>query len=82
MENGSRDLLFVSKFADMSNLEIEKELFLLNKMLYGIESMSTYALVNEVIDLNKYRVIKKPHQVAQAIREKRNKPFIFLYNKN
>ncbi len=82
MENGSRDLLFVSKFDTMSNLEIEKELFLLNKLLYGIESMSTYAVVNEVIDLNKYRVIKKPQLVAQAIREKSNKPFIFIYNKN
>ncbi len=82
MENGSRDLLFVSKFASLSNLEIEKELSLLNKLLYGIELMSTYAIVNEVLDLNKYKVIKKPQLVAQAIREKSQKPFIFIYNKN
>ncbi len=61
---------------------MEKELFLINEILYGIESMSTYAVVNEVIDLNKYRVIKRPHLVAHAIREKSHKPFIFIYNKN
>ena len=82
MENGNRDLLFGSKYSLLTTVEMEKEFLLLNKMLYGIESMSTYAVVNEVIDINKYRVLKKPHLVARAIMEKSNKPFVFIYNKN
>ncbi|MEO7310530.1 MAG: hypothetical protein ABIX01_09040 [Chitinophagaceae bacterium] len=66
----------------MSDLEMEKEMQLLNQLLYGVESMSTSALVNEVIDLNRYKIIRKPWQVARAIRQKSNKAFVFIYNKN
>lgn len=82
MTNGVRDLLFVSKYSTLSDLEMEKEMQLLNQLLYGVESMSTSALVNEVIDLNRYKIIRKPWQVARAIRQKSNKAFVFIYNKN
>jgi len=82
MENVSRDLLFVSKFSTLSNVEMEKQFFLLSEMLHGIESMTTSAIVHEVMDLNKYRVIKKAHLVARAMGEKNHKPFVFIYNKN
>lgn len=36
----------------------------------------------EVIDLNKFKVIKKPVKVYQAMRESLNQPFVFLVCKN
>jgi len=82
MINGSRDLLVVSKFESLTDKELDRQLVHLNQILFSIESMNTYAVVNEVLDLNKYKVITKPHLVAQAIRQGTNKPFVFIYNKN
>jgi hypothetical protein len=78
----TRDLFLVTKMDQISNAEVEKEMQLLNEILYGIESMHTFALVNEVLDMQKYKVIKKPHLVADAIRKQKFRPFVFLYNKN
>lgn len=36
----------------------------------------------EVIDLQRYKVIKKPKKVFQALREQANEPFVFIVCKN
>ncbi len=41
-----------------------------------------YASYLEVIDLQEYKVIKKPVRVAKALRERMNLPFVFVVGKN
>lgn len=36
----------------------------------------------EVVDLQKYKVLKQPQKVRQAIRERVNIPFVFVVGKN
>ena len=40
-----------------------------------------YASYLEVIDLQEYKVIKKPVRVAKALRERMNLPFVFVVGK-
>ena len=82
MKNGYRDLLVVSKLATMNDIEMQKELKFLDRLLCDVESMSNYAVVNEIIDVNSYRIIRKPMLVARSIRDNSNTPFIFICNKN
>lgn len=82
MENGSRDLLVVFRLSTLSQEEMQREFQLLNKLLYGVESINTHAIVNEIIDLNKYKIITNPFKVAKAIMRKHDKPFVFIYNRN
>ena len=82
MENGSRDLLVVFRLSTLSYEEMQRELELLNQLLFGVESMDTHSIVNEIIDLNKYKIIRNPFKVARVIMKKKEKPFVFIYNKN
>jgi len=82
MKNGYRDLLVVSKLATLNEAEMQKELNFLDRLLCDVESMANYAIVNEIVDINTYKIIRKPLLVARAIRDKSHKPFIFICNKN
>jgi hypothetical protein len=35
-----------------------------------------------LIDLNRFRIIRKPHLIIKAIRQRELKPFQFICNKN
>jgi hypothetical protein len=82
MKTRNRDLLVLLKHGSVSEAAMEHEVTLLNKLLYGVESIHSFCIANEVIDVNKYKIIKKPHLIQQAIRDKSHKPFVFVYNKN
>ncbi len=78
----NRDLLVLSKKITMDPIELEHEVELLVDLLYHVENLNAFCIANEVFDLNKYKILKKPRLVQQAIREKRLKPFVFISNKN
>ncbi|MDI9364182.1 MAG: hypothetical protein QM541_04465 [Flavobacterium sp.] len=82
MKTGNRDLLVLMKYDSVSDAAIEHEVTLLSNILYSVESIHSFCIANEVIDVNKYKIIQKPHLIQQAIREKSHKPFIFICNKN
>ncbi len=42
----------------------------------------TYAAALEIIDLQKYKVIRQEHKVKSALRERANVPFVFVACKN
>ena len=42
----------------------------------------TYAPYLEVVDLQKYKIVKQPKKVKQAIRERKDIPFVFVIGKN
>ena len=82
MKSGNRDLLLLTKYEVPNSKAMERELAFLNDLLFTVENLHTFCFVNEIIDLNKYKIITKPHLIHQIIRERRIKPFVFIFNKN
>lgn len=82
MKTGNRDLLVLMKHDSISDAAMEHEVDLLSTLLYSVENLQSFCIANEVIDLNNYKIIQKPHLIQQAIREKSHKPFVFICNKN
>jgi hypothetical protein len=82
MNPRNRDLLVLTKRETMDDSELEHEIEVLNDLFYLVECSSAVCLANEVIDINRYKVLTKPHVVRQIIRERKLKPFVFISNKN
>jgi len=82
MKNGSRDLLVLTRNDGLEPFELAHEVEVLNELLYQTESLQNFCLANEVIDVNHFKIIRKPHLIRQVVREKLNKPFVFICNKN
>lgn len=78
----NRDLLVLTKKETMNPKELEQEVELLVDLLYHVEQMDAFCVANELIDLNRYKIIQKPHLIKQAVREKKLKPFVFISNNN
>ena len=82
MNPRNRDLLVLTKKELMNQQELEHEIELLNDLFYLVESSNAFCIANEVIDINRYKVIRKLHQVRQILKEQKLKPFVFISNKN
>ena len=82
MNPRNRDLLVLTKKELMNQKELEHEIELLNDLFYLVESSNALCIANEVIDVNRYKVISKLHQVRQILGEQKLKPFVFISNKN
>ena len=82
MNPRNRDLLVLTKKELMNQAELEHEIELLNDLFFLVESSNAFCIANEVIDVNRYKVIRKNHQVRQILKEQRLKPFVFISNKN
>lgn len=78
----NRDLLVLTKKETMNSRELEQEVELLVDLLYHVEQIDAFCVANEIIDLNRYKIIQKPHLIKQALREKKLKPFVFISNNN
>jgi hypothetical protein len=66
-------------------LKKQKQLLLLleiHTMLYQVEQVEQFYQNIEVIDLNKRKVIQKPHLVKRVLKDNSEKPFVFAYHKN
>jgi hypothetical protein len=55
---------------------------MLHELLYTVECSEKVLLAHEIIDLTKYKILNKPHQIRTVLRQKGEKPFVFLNNKN
>lgn len=82
MNDANRDLLVLSKTAHLSQAELDCQLAMLNKLLYEIETWGTFTAVNEIIDINRRKTIRKPYLIEKILRERTQKPFVFTCNKN
>lgn len=82
MQRGARDILVVSPTATLSERHMQQELRQLNEILLSVESLRTNAIMHEVIDLNRYKIIRKPAEVSKTLLDRNLKPFIFICNKN
>ena len=78
----NRSLIIVSENISNWNQNLTYEVECLHKLLYKVEHLNTYSQVNEIIDINKYKVIRKKHLVMQILRAPYMKPFQFVCCKN
>ncbi|MGN6213753.1 hypothetical protein [Parafilimonas sp.] len=82
MNPRNRDLLVLTKKEKLNQQELEQEIALLNDLFFRVESSEAYYIANEVIDVNRYKLITKLHKVKQILKEHKHKPFVFISNKN
>lgn len=82
MKPASRDLLVLSKKATIDKREMEREIEKLNQLLFHAEAMEKLCQVNEIVDINLYRIISKPKKIEKIINAVKLKPFQFIHNKN
>jgi hypothetical protein len=82
MYDANRDLLVLSKTAHLSAAEFERQVSLLNRLLYHTETWESFCAANEILDINRHRIIQKPHLIQNILREKKMKGFVFTCNKN
>jgi hypothetical protein len=79
----NRDLLVMFKQRMMTQQDIDREVMQLNELLFTTERLDNFVQAHEVIDLNRYKIIKKSVDIKKLIRQnKLGKPFIFFNNKN
>ncbi len=82
MNPQNRDLLLLTNKETLDPLELEHEIELIIDILHKVENDGAFCVANEIIDLNRYRVIHKTNIIMNMVREKTLKPFIFICNKN
>lgn len=82
MNNTNRDLLVMFKQELMSPQAIEQQVSLLHTMLFDVERLDNFVKAHEIIDMNKYKIITKHSAIKNIVRQHKNKPFVFLNNKN
>jgi hypothetical protein len=82
MKRINRDLLVLSRNASPDPKELEHEVEQLHQLLFHVESLHNFCRVNEIVDVNQYKIITKPNKIERIIREYKLKPFQFVSNKN
>jgi hypothetical protein len=82
MNRQNRDLIILRKDALPNQKTIDQEVASLNSLLQAVESSSHFCDSFELIDLNKFKVIKKAHILSMAVKSNIKKPFEFLINCN
>jgi|JI10StandDraft_1071094.scaffolds.fasta_scaffold1118605_2 hypothetical protein len=82
MSAKNRDLLVLSQQGPLTQEELDKQLLRLNKVLSNIECWDQFCKANELIDLNRYKIIRNPMKIQQMLRDYPNRAFLFVCNKN
>lgn len=82
MSSQNRDLLVLTKRLTMKPGELRHEVEQILELLRRFENMDEFCIANEVIDLNRYKIIQKKHKLVQILRQQEVKPFVFISNKN
>jgi hypothetical protein len=82
MKACNRDLLVLVKDDNMNEKSMERELELLNELLFRFETVESFCAAHEVFDINRHRTLYKRDHIQRIIREKELKPFFFICNKN
>ena len=84
MNHHNRDLIVVINQTTISPKALEREVSLLHELLFEVERLDNVATAFEVLDLQRYKKITAHHQVKYFFRmhAHKEKPFVFLFNKN
>ena len=82
MKSTKRDLLVLSKKSSVDQKEMEQEVEKLHELLYHVESVENFCNANEIIEINKYKIVRNPVKIKRIISQRQIKPFQFIHNKN
>lgn len=82
MQEPNRDLLVLTKANLLNQTELERQLAQLHEILFHTENWEVFCVANEIIDVNRHKIVRKPFLIQQVLTEKRQKPFVFVSNKN
>jgi hypothetical protein len=82
MNDANRDLLVLSKDGQLSPEKLKREMELLNTLLFHTENWEVFSVANEIIDINRHRIIRKAYLIQKILSERKLKPFVFTCNKN
>jgi hypothetical protein len=82
MNNANRDLLVLFKQELKTPQSIEREVSWLHGLLYSVERIENLVTAHELLDLCKYKVVRKENLIKNYLRSAKEKPFVFLNNKN
>lgn len=82
MKLPSRDLLVLTKKASINQREMELEVEKLNQLLFHAEAIEKLCQVNEIIDINRYKIVIKPKKIEKIMSCNHLKAFQFIHNKN
>ncbi|MBX2888382.1 MAG: hypothetical protein KF829_07000 [Ferruginibacter sp.] len=82
MKYFNRNILVLLKQDLKSKQAIEKEMAMLNDMLYHVEKVDNLAVAFEIIDCNNYKIVSRHHVVKQYIRSHKEDAFVFMFNRN
>ena len=82
MKSANRDLLVLSKNISKDEREMQLEVEKLNQILFHVEAIENLCLANEIIDINNYKIVRKPEKKEKLISNNRLKPFQFIHTKN
>ncbi|MFN5226234.1 MAG: hypothetical protein ACK5B4_00705 [Bacteroidota bacterium] len=82
MDFSRRELVLLSRPSFAKQEDYENEVRELHRILQKAERWEYFCAVHEIIDINRYKIIRKPYQIQQILQEKPIRPFVFLINKN
>lgn len=82
MNSPKRDLLVLSKNISTDKREMQLEVEKLNQMLFHAEAIENLCAANEIIDINNYKIVRKPKKIEKIISNNMLKPFQFIHTKN
>ena len=82
MNDANRDLLVLTKTVHLQPDELEHQLQLLNTLLFDTENWDSFCKANEILDINRRKIISKTFLIQKILTEKKQKPFVFVCNKN
>ena len=82
MNKSDRDLLVLFKQELKTPQAIEHEVSWLHELLFDVERLDNFVIAHELIDLTRYKISNKPFVIKDTLRRKKDKPFVFLNNKN
>jgi hypothetical protein len=82
MKSVNRDLLLLSRKAAINKEEMEYEVEKLHQLLFHVECLENFCKVNEIIDVDKRRIISNPVKMEKLIKQKKLHPFQFINNVN
>ena len=82
MNPHNRDLLVFTNKDSMDQHELERHIEFLNNLFYSVETSNAAFIANEIIDVNRYKVITNPRHVSAVLQSPELKPFVFVSNKN
>ncbi|MFN5055160.1 MAG: hypothetical protein ACK5EP_03820 [Bacteroidota bacterium] len=82
MQSLRRDLLLMRKEVNPDPKLIEREVTSLDQLLKAAESSEKFFVCYELLDLNKFKVLRDKLSISKAMKPAGLKPFQFLVNRN